>query len=434
MRNVLSVLLDACVAAPADDAPRLEWANFVGGERGELVALQCALSRGGIERNEALAWRRREADLLALDEAHWADLEGLADAWAFRRGFVDEAVVDVRTFAAHGEELFRRAPLLRLVHLAGMSNGDPETIVGLLDAARSSPAFPRLRGLRLREVGRTVETDRDTHPLDFESAGSEALARLIQSGGLHSLRGLELPRCALSARDIARLADCPDAAGLVELDLRHQDVDCYMGIYPGDVQKLVDSPHLARLESLDIAGALGRAPWLAGQTRAERREANLAQARRDPALLAHPRILGLRRLGIALSCFADAMIDALANAPFQRLEWLNVSQNDIFPDDFAKIGAAPGYDRLVELVFDGPSQYVFSTKMAEALGAATRFGCLRTLRLRNCMMSLATAKALCASNLARRLEVIDLRLNQDLAGKHDELQKLWDGILFADSR
>ena len=30
---------------------------------------------------------------------------------------------------------------------------------------------------------------------------------------------------------------------------------------------IVDSPNLARLESLDISNALGHAPWLGGQTR-----------------------------------------------------------------------------------------------------------------------------------------------------------------------
>lgn len=146
-------------------------------------------------------------------------------------------------------------------------------------------------------------------------------------------------------------------------------------------------------------------------------------------LLQHPRIRALRKLGIANSGFADEMIDALAKAQFERLQWLNVSQNDIFPADITRIGAAPGYDRLVELVFNGPSKYTFDHKMAAALGAAARLPALRILRLRNCYLNEFAAKTLLDSPLARRLELIDLRNNRDLARKAADLQKLFDGIL-----
>ena len=42
-----ALLLEECAARPDDDAPRLAWADLVGGERGELVVLQCDLARGG---------------------------------------------------------------------------------------------------------------------------------------------------------------------------------------------------------------------------------------------------------------------------------------------------------------------------------------------------------------------------------------------------
>ncbi len=38
-------MLAQCVADPDDDEPRLVWADAVGGERGELVVLQCDLAR-----------------------------------------------------------------------------------------------------------------------------------------------------------------------------------------------------------------------------------------------------------------------------------------------------------------------------------------------------------------------------------------------------
>jgi hypothetical protein len=67
--------------------------------------------------------------------------------------------------------------------------------------------------------------------------------------------------------------------------------------------------------------------------------------------------------------------------------------------------------------------------MAAALGAAARLPALRILRVRNCYMNEAAAKTLLDSPLARRLELIDLRNNPDLAKKAVDLGKLFDGIL-----
>ena len=422
-------MLEACIAAPDDDAPRLAWAKQTGGERGEFVSIQCALARGGLARDVAIAHRRREADLLHRNEHAWAGLRDLADAYVFRRGFVDEAIVEAGAFVDKADALFAAAPLLRCVELGGLDDLDPRKVVFRLSKALAAPSFQRVRTLRLDRVGRTVETDSDVNPRDFESAGSGALAKVVESGSLRTLQGLQVPRCCLSSNDIQPLANSKDAASLLDLDVRYQDVGRYMGLYPYDVQLIVDSPNLARLESLDISSALGRAPWLGGQSRAERAEASRKQAKDDPLLLLHPRILQLRRFGMANCGFADEMIDMLADAQFERLEWLNLSQNDIFAADWTRIGSAPGYDRLVELVFDGPSKYVFDAKMAQALGTATRFPALRVLRLRNCLMSEQTARALLSTPLARRLELIDLRRNREPAQHREALEKLFDGIL-----
>jgi uncharacterized protein (TIGR02996 family) len=47
-RPDLESLREACAASPEDDEPRLVWADAVGGERGELVVIQCDLARGGL--------------------------------------------------------------------------------------------------------------------------------------------------------------------------------------------------------------------------------------------------------------------------------------------------------------------------------------------------------------------------------------------------
>ncbi|MBA3499354.1 MAG: hypothetical protein H0T65_03220, partial [Deltaproteobacteria bacterium] len=54
-----SEILAECAANPDDDAPRLVWADLVGGERGELVVIQCDLARGGLTAAEARVRRQR---------------------------------------------------------------------------------------------------------------------------------------------------------------------------------------------------------------------------------------------------------------------------------------------------------------------------------------------------------------------------------------
>jgi len=53
-------MLDALIAeiqtAPDGDAPRLTWANTVGGERGELVLVQFRLASGVATKRDE--WRR----------------------------------------------------------------------------------------------------------------------------------------------------------------------------------------------------------------------------------------------------------------------------------------------------------------------------------------------------------------------------------------
>jgi len=87
-------VLAECAANPDDDAPRLVWADLVGGERGELVVLQCDLARGGLTPQETARRRRRERELLELHAVEWAGtLTRVASRWSFRRGFIEAARV-----------------------------------------------------------------------------------------------------------------------------------------------------------------------------------------------------------------------------------------------------------------------------------------------------------------------------------------------------
>ncbi|MFT3699059.1 MAG: hypothetical protein QM831_38290 [Kofleriaceae bacterium] len=109
-------LLTQILAAPDDDHARLVWADKEGGERGELVAIQCAMAAG----NVTAELRGREADLLALHGAGWSNLAGYAKRCTFHRGFVDAVLVEEFTGNTL-RELWKRAPLATTLEIEHMT-------------------------------------------------------------------------------------------------------------------------------------------------------------------------------------------------------------------------------------------------------------------------------------------------------------------------
>lgn len=106
--NVAAVMA-AIRADPDDDEPRLVWSDLVGGERGELVALQCQLARGERDAARARGLREREAELLRMHGRAWSELGGFAKRCTFRRGFVDSVVMQRGEWSVG--EVLDRAPL-----------------------------------------------------------------------------------------------------------------------------------------------------------------------------------------------------------------------------------------------------------------------------------------------------------------------------------
>jgi uncharacterized protein (TIGR02996 family) len=205
-------LLEACWMSPDDDAPRLVWADAVGGERGELVVIQCDLARGDLAPRAAAARRRRERALLRRHGREWSGLDAYQPRGSasrsefrselrsefrveFRRGFVEAAELDPRVFVEHGDDIFRRAPLLRSLSTVGLlvTSGDPlEPLRRLLDTA----AFWRLHGLDLRHVG--VQTPAFDYDPGFDGHGDEALRLLVAAGAIPCLDGLGVSWSGLS--------------------------------------------------------------------------------------------------------------------------------------------------------------------------------------------------------------------------------------------
>ncbi len=240
-------LLEACRQAPDDDAPRLVWADAVGGERGELVVIQCDLARGGLAPAEIAARRRRERELLAAHGATWADMSGLGTYWPrfeFRRGFVEAIQLEVRTFTEHGEALLRRAPLLGSLTAITLKStaGDPGDE---LRRFLGSPALRRLSGLDVLHAGARPPLP----PRSLDDRGNEAALLLAESGALAHLRRLGISGGGLAARGAHHLVASGALPRLERLWLRGAD------LVPEAILAVLG--HAPRVTSLDLYGATG---------------------------------------------------------------------------------------------------------------------------------------------------------------------------------
>lgn len=273
-----AALLAEVLASPGDDAPRLVWADAQGGERGELVVLQCELARGSRSPADAGAFRRRERELVARHGRAWSGLEGLARRCRFRRGFVELATFRPATFCEHADAIFEAAPLLASIELEDVT----EVAVALV---LEHPSFARVRGFALpigvaAQFDDVLERAAANHAfvalasLKLQQLGPRAARALVAS---RQLGGLE--RLAVSG-DVSSDGTLP---ALLATTTRLRALDLYyqqrperlvpalprtlteLAIAADALNALAASPLAARLERLmvtDVRGA-GVLPLLA---------------------------------------------------------------------------------------------------------------------------------------------------------------------------
>jgi len=149
--------LQAILAAPEDDGPRLIYADWLEEhgalDRAAFIRLQCeaALLPLADPRREELAAR---AWALLTDEnwSAWGGmLRGMVHSWQFRRGFVEKTWMGVQSFLQDAERVMRLAPV-RHIKLIGTA---PVTL-----SALASPWLDRLITLDLREAYLSQEDER----------------------------------------------------------------------------------------------------------------------------------------------------------------------------------------------------------------------------------------------------------------------------------
>lgn len=143
--------LDAVVAAPDDEAPRLAYADAVATSdpaRAELIKLQITLARcrkGNLDPEQRGASYTREHQLIEQHGAEWAkDVRPLAPKYVFLRGFVEHVFLDAAKFLSSAPELYKKAPVLHL-DLTGAKPACAQLL--------GSPHLDRIISLRLAGNG-----------------------------------------------------------------------------------------------------------------------------------------------------------------------------------------------------------------------------------------------------------------------------------------
>ncbi len=216
----MSSELDPILAAPDDDAPRLVWADQVGGERGELVVVQCALARSDLPRVDRKRLVTREAELL---QRAWtfSDLPAsVRGTWV--RGFVEVISLEVRDQAV-SERLFEFAPLCRAVELRDSESINSfigpradEAWAGLRD--QLARAFARLPPGRLTGLSwsASIQESGDWNdPGITHRFGDEFLALVAATPALSALRELRVYDGDLTIAAAPHLATLPSLHTLV---------------------------------------------------------------------------------------------------------------------------------------------------------------------------------------------------------------------------
>ncbi|MDB5308420.1 MAG: hypothetical protein JWO38_2622 [Gemmataceae bacterium] len=330
--------LDAILARPSDDGPRLVYADFLdetgdplNAARAELVRVQVALSRLPSDHPRRPELADRRTDLLQRHRRTWtAHLVHLGAEFEFRRGVPDAVAIDAATFLRRGEELFDNTQLgigrsfVRRVRLR-----EPGRVAAELAAC---PFLARVEELDLclGDLGNDGLTLLVRSPylqairvLDLGSNGLDdaGMGVLARAATLPRLQSLTLnDNRQITGDGVAVLADSPFFAGLLELDLSGNDVG------EAGVRVVVRGRAMARLHTLKLAGCHVGDPGIAALVRSEifrrvlarnshldLRKNTIGPAGAD-ALASHPELVRVVNLDLGENYLGDRGVTILAES------------------------------------------------------------------------------------------------------------------------
>ena len=267
-------VLAACVAAPADDGPRHVWGDAVGGERGELVAVQLRLASGAGTPAEVGALLARQRALVAAHGAAWSGLAAIAGVASatFRRGFVEAIAIDAETAYRQRDAIRAAAPLLAAVAVRGLGDDDADGTrnvwwasaglvgldLGVLAPSRIRDHMSNKQMTHVEALAFTGLYQRLAYTL--RSTSLPHLARLTLSCSADALADLRacLPTLdRLRALDVAVPVELADLASSLPPALRELTIRGAGGTIEASLVALARAPTAATLEQLRLpAGEL----------------------------------------------------------------------------------------------------------------------------------------------------------------------------------
>ena len=220
-------LLAAIAAEPADDAPRLVYADWLldrGDGFGELVQVSCKLAPLDFAAPE-YADTRALADKLERKHAKaWLEpIRPFIRTWSFARGLLGDVTCDAKLFTQAAAAIAARAPRGTL-RLTGLKAKD----------------VPALAACPLGAFG--------TIFLDQQRIDDAQLATLMASPTIAGAGTWRLKLNAIGDAGLVAIARSPYMASVRELDLRAND-----SFSPAAFGELLASPHLHALRSLWLA-------------------------------------------------------------------------------------------------------------------------------------------------------------------------------------
>jgi uncharacterized protein (TIGR02996 family) len=244
--------LDAIIADPDDDMPRLIYADWLeehGDPRGEFIRIQC-------QRNQLTPSSPARHDLLKQEQAickkhgrKWLAEVGVdvLGHHIFQRGFVQKFQLRASLFLKHGDGLLRMTPVecLRMPYLSGQ-----------VDRLAATDLLGRIRGLDLGSLSLSL-TERDRL---FREATSLRHLRMRYNGALgtdfansliaapfkNQLEFLQLLNCEVRKEFYDLLAKSGGLPNLRTLQLG--------GVFGGPCPLLLKQVALPMLEQLDLRG------------------------------------------------------------------------------------------------------------------------------------------------------------------------------------
>jgi uncharacterized protein (TIGR02996 family) len=453
--------LEAIHEQPDDDTPRLvfaDWLDEHGGaqERARAAFIRAQVRAEPLDPHDPARWSLEDESrqLLAEHGSEWAaPLQGLADRWEYRRGFVEEVWATTEQLLSPGPRLMAAAPVRRL-HLVFDGRGD---------AIASCP-----------EMEWVEELDLKPHPdLRLSRFRDQDLIILLRSEHLSRLKTLTVNDSRLETRGVLALADSPLLAQLRQIDLSGNRAigdraaralaasplaDClevlrlsWTNVTPAGVEALFTTPHLPRLRVLDV---FNPSPWWAameplnalrrlldwplttrlayldlgglglGKAGAEALAESwqlraLTELRLDrcrlqdqgaAALAGSPHLAGLTSLVLSNNDIGGPGIEALASSPhLARLRSLSLFGNFFGVDAARALASSVSLRGLTALYLGG---VLLTPEALRILGTSETLKGLRVLHLESNQFGASAARVLADSPAFGRLEVLVLEANQ----------------------